>query len=68
LAVITISSKVIVISPGLIYRVVDIRFPQNPFYELEMPIRCELFIYHVDRLIERNTRELRKSRSLASES
>jgi hypothetical protein len=36
---------------------------QNPFYEVDMPIRCELFTYHVDRLIERNTRELKKSRS-----
>jgi len=26
---------------------------KNPFYELEMPIRCELFIQGVDALIER---------------
>jgi hypothetical protein len=26
---------------------------KDPFYELEMPIRCELFIQAVDNLIER---------------
>jgi hypothetical protein len=26
---------------------------KDPFYELEMPIRCELFIQAVDALIER---------------
>lgn len=36
---------------------------QNPFYEMDMPIRCELFQAAVERLIERNTRELRKARS-----
>lgn len=36
---------------------------QNPFYEMDMPIRCELFQMAVERLIERNTRELRKARS-----
>lgn len=37
--------------------------PQNPFYEMDMPIRCELFQLAVERLIERNTRELRKARA-----
>ncbi|CAM9222508.1 unnamed protein product [Discosporangium mesarthrocarpum] len=27
----------------------------NPFYELEMPIRCELFTSHLEELIERTT-------------
>lgn len=36
---------------------------QNPFYEVDMPIRCELFQMGVERLVERNTRELRKARS-----
>lgn len=39
------------------------RRQQNPFYEMDMPIRCELFQLGVERLIERNTRELRKARS-----
>jgi hypothetical protein len=26
---------------------------QNPFYEMEMPIRCDLFHKHLDRLIVR---------------
>jgi hypothetical protein len=30
---------------------------------MDMPIRCELFQLGVERLIERNTRELRKARS-----
>lgn len=28
---------------------------KNPFYELEMPIRCELFTLHLEELIERHT-------------
>ncbi|CAM9167764.1 unnamed protein product [Choristocarpus tenellus] len=28
---------------------------KNPFYELEMPIRCELFTSHLEELIERTT-------------
>ncbi|KAG5188389.1 Sybindin-like protein [Tribonema minus] len=26
---------------------------KNPFYELEMPIRCELFTQHLEKLVER---------------
>ncbi len=29
---------------------------KNPFYELEMPIRCDLFVQSVDALIERMER------------
>lgn len=36
---------------------------QNPFYEMDMPIRCELFNQNLDRFIERNTRELKRSRT-----
>lgn len=36
---------------------------KNPFYEMDMPIRCELFQQGVERLIERNSRELKKARS-----
>lgn len=28
---------------------------QNPFYELEMPIRCELFTSYLEDLIERHS-------------
>lgn len=28
---------------------------QNPFYELEMPIRCELFTLYLEELIERHS-------------
>jgi len=30
-------------------------FVQNPFYELEMPIRCELFTLYLEELIERHS-------------
>ena len=30
---------------------------------MDMPIRCELFQAGIERLIERNTRELKKARS-----
>lgn len=26
---------------------------QNPFYEIDMPIRCELFTKHLDRLVSK---------------
>lgn len=28
---------------------------KNPFYELEMPIRCELFTLYLEELIERHS-------------
>lgn len=35
---------------------------KNPFYEMEMPIRCELFNKHLDKLIQtRSTSSLKKS-------
>lgn len=37
---------------------------QNPFYEMDMPIRCELFNQTLERLIERNTRELKRARTV----
>ena len=33
---------------------------QNPFYELEMPVRCSLFDINLDTLIERTTDNLRR--------
>jgi len=35
---------------------------KDPFYELEMPIRCELFIQAVDNLIERVEKGVNKIR------
>ena len=35
---------------------------KDPFYESEMPIRCELFIRSVDALIERLDKSTSKSR------
>ena len=35
------------------YSLFDFELQKDPFYELEMPIRCELFTNAVDNLIER---------------
>jgi hypothetical protein len=33
----------------------SLNMSQNPFYELEMPVRCDLFNINLEKLIERYT-------------
>lgn len=36
---------------------------KNPFYEVDMPIRCDLFNKHLDRFIQRNIAALQRKKA-----
>jgi hypothetical protein len=33
---------------------------QNPFYEMEMPIRCDLFNKHLERVMQKSSSQKRR--------
>ena len=46
-------SKLLLNKKGMTYASLYSSLQKDPFYELEMPIRCELFTLAVDSLIQR---------------